>query len=928
MLTLLLSAHDGGTAWRHRLAPGEARSGFEPVGPLGLAKRIGRILGIPAEPADPPDRLAAWTQRLDQHDDSTRCYSASRRQDPFGVARFLLALRDGLRMSGWDGRTLGGSNRLADLSALEQLDLRFPAGIPELVRELIDGLGAIATLPYPLRLELVSPRHAFQPLFQQLIAALATAGAQVIDPPTPSALAPATTDLGAVQRALLDPKVARAALQGDGTLLLLEADTPLEAAELAASYARTRSLADATFVVATEPATFDTALARQGLPTLGLSSSSHLRPHLQILPLRLTLAFKPQDPFRAAELLLLPGAPLAGHARRKLLAALNQMPGIGSPEWLNAIDQAVTDEVRYATERGDKAPEAEAAGAALRARIESWFGGDLFDPVEGIPAAKAAALCSVLATWAGGKVKGATEDLEETDADDDASLWAHAAAVARTLEQLLIARPATERLSQQALLQLHGLAVGNGSDLAAFIGEAGRPALASSPSGVTTPCAEVVWWGFVLDADPSPAPEPWTATEHGALVAAGVTLPAPGARRAIEAEGWRQPLLAARERVTLVRWRLAGADPVPPHAFFDELSTRVVEGGLAACTVGSEQLLRAKAAGPWKAVTASVAPQELMAQRPAWKVPAATVAPMASLSASALEAYLGCPFKWALHYAAKLTPGGGVSLPEGNQLLGTFAHAILQEMLCGPEKLDFVKAKAADARDWAEKAFDARVGLEAAPLVRRGGEVERDRARTLVASAAVSLLELLQKSGWKPVDAERAVTGTFAGLPASGYVDLVVEKKGVEALIDLKLSGLDYRQAELESGHGLQTALYASMLKKGGAAMPPSGFFILEDGRLLTTEPQAFAGATVVEGPGSQATLDGSAEGFKYWKKVLAKGVLPVLSEELDWQPAVTAAAGPPPEEDSLAYRPPPCRFCDYQALCVPPAPVDEEVAS
>ena len=317
-----------------------------------------------------------------------------------------------------------------------------------------------------------------------------------------------------------------------------------------------------------------------------------------------------------------------------------------------------------------------------------------------------------------------------------------------------------------------------------------------------------------------------------------------------------------------------------------------------------------------------------MAQRPIWNVPAATVAPMASLSASALEAYLGCPFKWALHYAARLTPGGGVSLPEGNQLLGTFAHSILQEMLCGPEKLDFARAKAADARAWAEKAFDARVGLEAAPLVRRGGEVERDRARTLVASAAVSLLELLQKSGWRPVDAERAVTGTFAGLPASGYVDLVVEKKGVEALIDLKLSGLDYRQAELESGHALQTALYASMLRKGGAAMPPSGFFILEDGRLLTTEPQAFTGATIVEGPGSQATLDGSAEGFKYWRKVLAKGLLPVLHEELDWQPAVTAAAGPPPAEDSLAYRPPPCRFCDYQAICVPPAPVDDEVVS
>ena len=59
----------------------------------------------------------------------------------------------------------------------------------------------------------------------------------------------------------------------------------------------------------------------------------------------------------------------------------------------------------------------------------------------------------------------------------------------------------------------------------------------------------------------------------------------------------------------------------------------------------------------------------------------------------------------------------------------------------------------------------------------------------------------------------------------------------------------------------------------------------------------------MVEGPGSQATLEGSEEGFTYWRKVLAQGVLPVLHEELDWEAAVTAAAGPPPDEDSLARR-------------------------
>jgi len=40
----------------------------------------------------------------------------------------------------------------------------------------------------------------------------------------------------------------------------------------------------------------------------------------------------------------------------------------------------------------------------------------------------------------------------------------------------------------------------------------------------------------------------------------------------------------------------------------------------------------------------------------------------------------------------------------------------------------------------------------------------------------------------------------------------------------------------------------------------------------------------------------------------------------------VTAAAGALPE-DPLALREPPCRYCDYAAICVPPAIVDEEVS-
>ena len=78
---------------------------------------------------------------------------------------------------------------------------------------------------------------------------------------------------------------------------------------------------------------------------------------------------------------------------------------------------------------------------------------------------RAAELCVLVSKWAGGRTGAAAERAYEADdpgASDDAQLWAQAAAVARTLEQMLRARPVGELLSQQTLMQLHDLAAGNG----------------------------------------------------------------------------------------------------------------------------------------------------------------------------------------------------------------------------------------------------------------------------------------------------------------------------------------------------------------------------------------------------------------------------------------------------------------------------------
>jgi hypothetical protein len=909
-LHLVLIPTDGRTAWRHLLAQGEARAGWECVGPLGLARRLGRVLGFPAEPASAPDRVAAYSARLDRHDDGRRSCSQSRRNDAFGVASFLLSLRDRLRQAGWRGQKLAGSARLEDLAALEALgDPPLPPGFPDVLDALADELER-TRLPFPVTVQLAAPRSGFSGLMLRLLDALANAGAKVEEAAADALSAHEMTDLGRMQRALLDPGTSPAALTGDGTFLILEADTAFEAAELAASYCRAFPPCSATVVVAAEPGALDAALARQGLPTLGLSSASPLRPHLQILPLRLALAFRPRDPFRAAELLLLPGAPLPARVRQHLLNALGEMPGIGSPAWRDAIEKAIAEEVERAQARGAASQGADAAGKRLAEKVEAWFGGEDWDPNGGIPAAKAAALCEMVAQWAGARAGAAVEDDAKAGHPE---LWAHAAAVARTLQRMLVARPPGERLSPLALAQLHDLAVGDGSDLAACASEAGRPAVCRSPGEVLPGSATAIWFGFVPTVDA--LPEPWTEDECRALVGVGIALPPPGEARRFEAWGWRRPLVTASERVALVRWRLEGPKPIASHPLLDELRARAEPGASERCTLGSEQLL-AGAAAPFSPRLGDVEPAAAVAPRAVWNVAAAAIAPAGTLSASQLESLLACPFKWALEHQASLRPGRGVDIPDGKRLLGDFAHRILQDMVFGPGRIDLARATDAEASAWAGCVFDERVGSEAAPLVRVGREVERDAARTLVAGAAGALIRHLRAGGWKVTGREKDVAGTFAGQPVEGYIDLTLEKDGRAALLDLKLSGAWYRREELEEGRALQLALYSSMMRDGGNPYPPSGYLTLEDGQLLTTSPGAFPGATVVAGPSEHETLKGAEEGFRYWRKVFERGVLPILHEDLEWREAVEKAGGPPPDEKGPARRETPCGFCSVGTLC------------
>ena len=180
----------------------------------------------------------------------------------------------------------------------------------------------------------------------------------------------------------------------DGTFLVLRGDTPWETASAVAALLR-RWGSDAAIVRGGDPAPLEAALAAQGIPGLGLSSTSRWRPALQVLPLALELAFAPKDPHRVLELLTLPAGPFQGRVGRKLAEAISRSPGVGGLEWQRTKEELAQAKYRVIQSRARAAGEDDlfahrraAEEAHLRlAEIAAWLEDEAHDPALGAPRA-------------------------------------------------------------------------------------------------------------------------------------------------------------------------------------------------------------------------------------------------------------------------------------------------------------------------------------------------------------------------------------------------------------------------------------------------------------------------------------------------------------------------------------------------------------
>ena len=866
-------------AWPEHPGSGCTVIDKEVVGPLRLLDHVETMLGLGRPDVAAVRRIAVYRQKIDAAGQG-RFWSKSFVVDPWSTARELLQWRDELVEAGWKPGFGGERSRLADLGIIDTSGPALPLGTTDRLRAAIDALGGATSFSL-LQIDLIDDRSLLPSGWRALLAALESAGAAVRPIPASAAKA-ASCDLGLLASG--DKKVE---LAGDGTVVLLSADTEISAAEALSSWlaADPEANRNLTVVLGKDTDLLDHAMARKGLPKFGASSPSPHRALLQVLPLAFSLAWDPPDPNRLLDLLMLPTGPLPRSVAWKIAKVVAENPGVGGDEWVATWAEVATD-----IPDGSDPAKHGAKVATWRQILEPAR----HDPRAGIPRLEARAIADMVAQWA--KKRAAT---------DDDGLMATLAGMAADLSDAIDAT-GLNKLDRVLIERMIEECFSNGVPDPTAIAEAAPWRSVRHPGAIWGEAGTVVWWHFA-DSGETSAFARWNEAELAALESAGCPLDDPGLKLSLLANAWERPLRHVRDRLVMVRPSAVAGVDVKDHPLWHSLVARDEKIWKKVLIRAEEVFASATFTFAGRAVARTpVSVTTPPAPRRDWTAKSDTVHPRALESASSLESMLTCPLQWTLRYVSGLRPGLRQSLPEAGKLLGILAHRIAEEIfLPGPPPLpDDVEVNAG-------RRLTELLPQMAATLLLPEFAAELSAAKAAIPSALGDLARFLHADRLTVigVESEFSEPDTLApGFGVAGRIDMRAQNSaGRQVVIDLKWYRTDsYIRRDLKLGTAIQSGVYARHVSDPAVDVRV-GYFMLRQSRFITTDPGG--SGIIVDGPSAKESWDRISVSFGAVVADVEAGKIRSAIEH-------KGLKNPEKYADPYLLAPPKCAYCDFDGIC------------
>ncbi len=945
--------------------PEEPGLGQLTAGPIGmlnqLCLRLGLITRYPAQAV----RIAQYLSLLKASDDGSYFYSQSLKTDSWGTAKAILSLRDDLLANGWKPLAASEANvdvpaRLAAISQIEKRAGNKLTCLTDMIGPILEALDTVDDVRIS-SISILDGIELLPPIWQKLFLKLESKNVQIKEwfgcdeNSTPISedvseqliSSQASADSGLGTRSLSDVAKLGAFLNaneklkftGDGSLLILESDDEVQAADYIANLLPQLAGQRQTVIIRGASTSFlDKMLKHQNLPAIGGPRKSALRGYLQLLPLALELLWEPFDPVRMIEFLLLPYGPIPPSIARSFTYALSREPGIGGSAWEKAwrdtreqLKKWQTEDKKEhfvcfetettITEPNKKADNVETdAPLARELSLKKWLESERFDISSGIPTSVVLDLCRRVKQHAHLRLN--TVFPESLSSEN--LVFLQTAVCAETLVSTVSAMN-VESISRSQLMRIIESVMGEG--YSPDNPEASEWSSVDHPGQITAHADTVIWWGFV-DNEKHGFTTPWSAGESAYLESVGVHVDTAQSAVVREAKSWCRPIFTSAKQLLLVKPRAVAGRTVAAHPFYHEISAaleftphrtrsslikqahQIYEGAFTDCLnicIKSELVKHT----------------ELPSKRPRWNISAHAIEPSKE-SATSLQRLLGCPLNWMLEHKAKFKFGHLLSISAGEQLAGNLAHAVFARVFNNANY-------STNAAQSAQMYFDQLCPQVAAPLMLPGNSLERQRLRQAVVEGADSLARMIDDAKFSKVICEVEQNVTLDGVSLTGRPDMVlIHPDNSDYVIDLKWTRrAPYRRREISEGRAIQLALYATLIRKDSGLATEGGYFMIAQKQLYSTSAKLFPEHMYVEGLSLRHTFENVLQNYKTHLEILEGGTIYATGVSVGSNDVIETDDGgidiyldDEPEHPSqkvpgitLALEPP-CRICNFARLC------------
>jgi hypothetical protein len=868
----------------HPLTGSQASAGDTTCGPAGITGILETFLGLPSQHKPEILRVLQYESILRKIEKKNSFFSESFAIDPRGAASKFLSLRDEILLNAPLDFALSDlaetSERIRILPAAEAHATSLNAGYPDRLRGILKELKR-KRITVPLsKVTLTEPADTWPSLWRAIFKEIKSQGC--IFDQYERAVSESKGDLSAAKRTLAHQGKAADA-QADGSLLLFEANNPVEEADVVALMARELSKGGESVAVIAGQETnlLNDAFMRINEPLPGGTLSSHGLDVLQILPLCFALSWSSADPRVLQQYLSLSVSPLPHKLRRQLLGIVSRTGSIGGSKW-NEIIASYVDSIEK--EKRDE----------VKTAIECWLGIGRIGPDDKMTTKDIDALCKTFEAWARKRAfLNETPELSMTMAIEQAKAISDACMILDTT--------AIERQELKALMR--DIVATMPTEMRA-IRERGSVYSVASPGAILGPIDNVIWWNAgERSLEPLPS-RFWTGAEENELRQQGIVLPEAVASLARQRCEWNRGISLARKRLLFAYSRTHGDERQPDeiHPVWHELTARFGKESVGNLVVTATDMLHGKPI-PFveKHVKSHLRTEELRslpAYRPEWNLKPSLLKDRDHHSASSITTLGGCPFAYVCGYLAKIESAETFTVSEQALLYGNVAHDVIERFLesCDgwPDKRSIGKTVRTIFQQYLEK--------EGAVLNLPGMDAERIYLEKRIILSCEQLVAIFAAGHYDLLGIEKEYAAKTEIGPMKGLCDLVLKKSGSSkgrAVIDLKWGGRSRKYQELADGTSIQLAVYSELL---GSPYPPTGYFIISSGELLTVHGDEFPGATIVDGPDERDV----------WKKVVE--VVGLKRKALSSGKAVLGT----PEEKKVApdFIYAPCRYCELDLFC------------